>query len=135
MTPTRSLRAAFFSFGTNDLTQMAYGLSRDDAGKFLPLYSKAHYPVDPTESLDIKGVGRLMQICVDDAPQGEPGHQAGHLRRAWGRPDSVKFCFKLGLNYVSCSPKRVPVARLAAAQAAWRRAAEAAGQVTGILPF
>jgi pyruvate,orthophosphate dikinase len=111
--------AAFFSFGTNDLTQMAYGLSRDDAGKFLPLYiEKRIIPVDPTESLDVKGVGRLMQICVEDARRVNPGIKLGICGEHGGDPDSVKFCYKLGLDYVSCSPKRIPVARLAAAQAA-----------------
>ncbi len=111
--------AAFFSFGTNDLTQMAYGLSRDDAGKFLPLYiEKRIIPVDPTESLDVKGVGRLMQICVEDARKVNPGIKLGICGEHGGDPDSVKFCYKLGLDYVSCSPKRIPVARLAAAQAA-----------------
>ncbi|MEI6915617.1 MAG: putative PEP-binding protein, partial [Armatimonadota bacterium] len=111
--------AAFFSFGTNDLTQMAYGLSRDDAGKFLPLYiEKRILAVDPTESIDIKGVGRLMQICVDDARAVKPDIKLGICGEHGGDPDSVKFCNKLGLTYVSCSPKRVPVARLAAAQAA-----------------
>ncbi len=111
--------AAFFSFGTNDLTQMAYGLSRDDAGKFLPLYiEKRIIPVDPTESIDIKGVGRLMEICVEDARKVNPDIKLGICGEHGGDPDSVKFCYKLGLTYVSCSPKRIPVARLAAAQAA-----------------
>ncbi|MCC6484358.1 MAG: pyruvate, phosphate dikinase [Armatimonadetes bacterium] len=110
--------AAFFSFGTNDLTQMAYGISRDDAGKFLPLYiEKQILNVDPTESIDVKGVGRLMEICVEDARKVNPDIKLGICGEHGGDPDSVKFCSKLGLNYVSCSPKRVPVARLSAAQA------------------
>ncbi|OPZ88002.1 MAG: Pyruvate, phosphate dikinase [bacterium ADurb.Bin429] len=111
--------AEFFSFGTNDLTQMAFGLSRDDAAKFLPVYlEKKIIKVDPTESIDVKGVGRLMQICVEDAKKVNPGIKLGICGEHGGEPDSVKFCFAIGLNYVSCSPKRLPVARLAAAQAA-----------------
>lgn len=111
--------AEFFSFGTNDLTQMTYGLSRDDAAKFLPVYlEKKIIMVDPTESIDVKGVGRLMQICVEDAKKVKPGIKLGICGEHGGDPDSVKFCFSIGLNYVSCSPKRLPVARLAAAQAA-----------------
>ena len=111
--------AEFFSFGTNDLTQMTYGLSRDDAAKFLPVYlDKKIIKNDPTETIDIKGVGRLMQICVTEARQVNPNIKLGICGEHGGDPDSVKFCHKLGLNYVSCSPKRLPVARLAAAQAA-----------------
>ncbi len=111
--------ASFFSFGTNDLTQMTYGMSRDDAGPFLmPYIAKEIYKEDPTVSIDITGVGRLMQICVDDARSVNPKIKLGICGEHGGDPDSVKFCNKLGLNYVSCSPKRVPVARLAAAQAA-----------------
>ncbi len=111
--------AEFFSFGTNDLTQMTYGMSRDDAGPFLmPYIAKEIYKEDPTVSIDQTGVGRLMQICVDDARAVNPGIKLGICGEQGGDPDSVKFCAKLGLTYVSCSPKRVPVARLAAAQAA-----------------
>jgi len=111
--------AAFFSFGTNDLTQMTYGMSRDDAGPFLmPYIAKEIYKEDPTVSIDTTGVGRLMQISVDDARSVNPNIKLGICGEHGGDPDSVKFCNKLGLNYVSCSPKRVPVARLAAAQAA-----------------
>jgi len=110
--------AQFFSFGTNDLTQMGYGISRDDAGKFLPLYiDKQIFKNDPTETIDQKGIGRLMQICVDDAKAANPKIKLGICGEHGGEPDSVKFCHKLGLNYVSCSPRRIPVARLAAAQA------------------
>ena len=110
--------AAFFSFGTNDLTQMGYGISRDDAGKFLPLYiEKQIFKNDPTETIDQKGIGRLMQICVEDARKVNPKIKLGICGEHGGEPDSVKFCHRLGLNYVSCSPKRIPVARLAAAQA------------------
>jgi pyruvate,orthophosphate dikinase len=111
--------AEFFSFGTNDLTQMTYGMSRDDAGPFLmPYIAKEIYKEDPTVSIDTTGVGRLMQISVDDARSVNPKIKLGICGEHGGDPDSVKFCNKLGLNYVSCSPKRVPVARLAAAQAA-----------------
>ncbi|RYX82256.1 pyruvate, phosphate dikinase [bacterium] len=111
--------AEFFSFGTNDLTQMTYGMSRDDAGPFLmPYIAKEIYKEDPTVSIDVSGVGRLMQICVDDAKQVNPKIKLGICGEQGGDPDSVKFCNKLGLTYVSCSPKRVPVARLSAAQAA-----------------
>ncbi len=111
--------AEFFSFGTNDLTQMTYGMSRDDAGPFLmPYIAKEIYKEDPTVSIDKTGVGRLMQICVDDARSVNPNIKLGICGEHGGDPDSVKFCNQLGLTYVSCSPKRVPVARLAAAQAA-----------------
>ena len=110
--------ADFFSFGTNDLTQMGYGISRDDAGKFLPVYiEKQIFKTDPTETIDIKGIGRLMSICVEDARKVNPKIKLGICGEHGGDPDSVKFCHKIGLNYVSCSPKRIPVARLAAAQA------------------
>ena len=110
--------AAFFSFGTNDLTQMGYGISRDDAGKFLPLYIKEQiFKNDPTETIDQKGIGRLMKICVDDAKAVNPKIKLGICGEHGGEPESVKFCHKIGLNYVSCSPRRIPVARLAAAQA------------------
>ena len=111
--------ASFFSFGTNDLTQMTFGMSRDDAGPFLMEYIKEDiYKEDPTVSIDQQGVGRLMQISVEDARSVNPNIKLGICGEHGGDPDSVKFCHKLGLNYVSCSPNRVPVARLAAAQAA-----------------
>ncbi|MEI6521148.1 MAG: pyruvate, phosphate dikinase [bacterium] len=111
--------AEFFSFGTNDLTQMTFGLSRDDAAKFLPVYiDKKILKVDPTESIDTVGVGRLMKICVEDAKAVRPNIKLGICGEHGGDPDSVKFCHQIGLTYVSCSPKRIPVARLAAAQAA-----------------
>jgi pyruvate,orthophosphate dikinase len=111
--------ASFFSFGTNDLTQMTFGMSRDDAGSFLPTYIREEiYKEDPTVSIDTTGVGKLMKISVDDARMVNPNIKLGICGEHGGDPDSVKFCHKLGLNYVSCSPKRVPVARLAAAQAA-----------------
>jgi pyruvate,orthophosphate dikinase len=111
--------ASFFSFGTNDLTQMTYGLSRDDAAKFLPIYiEKQIFKADPTETIDRNGVGRLMKICVDDAKQVNPEIKLGICGEHGGDPASIHLCHELGLNYVSCSPLRVPVARLAAAQAA-----------------
>lgn len=111
--------ADFFSFGTNDLTQMGYGISRDDAAKFLPLYiDKQIFKTDPTDTIDQKGIGRLMKICVEDARKANPKIRLGICGEHGGEPDSVKFCHKVGLNYVSCSPKRIPVAKLAAAQAA-----------------
>jgi pyruvate, orthophosphate dikinase len=111
--------AAFFSFGTNDLTQMTYGISRDDAAKFLPLYiQKGILKADPTETIDRNGVGRLMKICVDDAKQVNPRIKLGICGEHGGDPASIHLCHELGLDYVSCSPLRIPVARLAAAQAA-----------------
>ncbi|MBI3920832.1 MAG: pyruvate, phosphate dikinase [Armatimonadetes bacterium] len=110
--------AAFFSFGTNDLTQLTYGISRDDAGRFLPIYiDKKILPEDPTESIDRSGVGKLMKICVDDARAVNPKIKLGICGEHGGDPRSVVFCHQIGLDYVSCSPRRVPVARLAAAQA------------------
>ncbi|MHB0998776.1 MAG: pyruvate, phosphate dikinase [Armatimonadota bacterium] len=111
--------AEFFSFGTNDLTQMGYGISRDDAGRFLPVYiDKQIFKTDPTETIDQKGIGRLMTICVEDAKAVNPKIKLGICGEHGGDPDSVKFCHRIGLTYVSCSPKRIPVARLSAAQAA-----------------
>ena len=114
-----AMEASFFSFGTNDLTQMTYGLSRDDAGKFLPIYiEKGIFQADPTETIDRNGVGRLMKICVDDARAVKPDIKLGICGEHGGDPASVQLCHEIGLDYVSCSPLRVPVARLAAAQAA-----------------
>ena len=111
--------AQFFSFGTNDLTQMTFGFSRDDAeGKFLNKYVEEKIlPRNPFESLDQVGVGQLMQIALDKALKVRPDLKRGICGEHGGDPDSVKFCHKIGLNYVSCSPFRVPQARLAAAQA------------------
>ncbi len=111
--------ASFFSFGTNDLTQMTYGISRDDAGKFMKLYlDEKIFPGDPTESIDRAGVGKLMRMCVDDARAVKPDLKVGICGEHGGDPNSVEFCHQIGLDYVSCSPKRVPIARFAAAQAA-----------------
>ncbi len=112
-------QAEFFSFGTNDLTQMAMGFSRDDAGKFLPSYLKdGMYERDPFESIDQKGVGLLVQMAVEKGRKARPGIKLGVCGEHGGDPLSVEFFHRTGLDYVSCSPFRVPIARLAAAQAA-----------------
>ena len=111
--------AEFFSFGTNDLTQTALGISRDDMGAFLMPYTEAEvFKKNPFATLDSTGVGQLMEIAVAKGRSTRPNIKLGICGEHGGDPDSVKFCHKLGLNYVSCSPYRVPVARLAAAQAA-----------------
>jgi pyruvate,orthophosphate dikinase len=129
--------AEFFSFGTNDLTQMTYAFSRDDAeGKFLMAYREGFdsgetdaqgLPVkikiletNPFETLDQVGVGRLVEMCVKEGRAAKPGLEVGICGEHGGDPDSIDFCHRVGLDYVSCSPYRVPVARLAAAQAALR---------------
>jgi pyruvate, orthophosphate dikinase len=111
--------AEFFSFGTNDLTQTALGISRDDMGSFLmPYVENEVFKKNPFATLDQVGVGQLMKIAVEKGNQSRPGIKLGICGEHGGDPDSVKFCHRIGLNYVSCSPYRVPVARLAAAQAA-----------------
>jgi pyruvate,orthophosphate dikinase len=111
--------ADFFSFGTNDLTQTTFGLSRDDAGKFLPLYiEKGIFPKDPFVSIDPDGVGALVRIAAEKGRQAKPDIKLGICGEHGGDPASISFCESVGLDYVSCSPYRVPVARLAAAQAA-----------------
>jgi pyruvate,orthophosphate dikinase len=111
--------AEFFSFGTNDLTQMALGMSRDDSGSFLPAYQEAEIVKrNPFATIDQTGVGQLMRIAIEKGRKTRPNIKLGICGEHGGDPDSVKFCHKLGLTYVSCSPYRVPVARLAAAQAA-----------------
>ncbi len=110
--------ADFFCFGTNDLTQMTYGFSRDDAGKFLNAYYDAKiFENDPFAKLDQVGVGKLMKMAIDLGKPVNPNLHIGICGEHGGDPESVKFCHKIGLNYVSCSPFRVPIARLAAAQA------------------
>jgi pyruvate,orthophosphate dikinase len=110
--------AEFFSFGTNDLTQMTFGFSRDDAGKFLEdYYNKKIYESDPFARVDQKGVGRLIEMAVKLGRQTRPDIKLGICGEHGGDPSSVEFCHRIGLNYVSCSPFRVPIARLAAAQA------------------
>jgi pyruvate,orthophosphate dikinase len=111
--------AQFFSFGTNDLTQTTLGLSRDDAGRFLPSYiERGIYAADPFQTLDQRGVGKLVRIAVTDGRAVRPDLKVGICGEHGGDPQSIRFCHDLGLDYVSCSPYRVPVARLAAAQAA-----------------
>jgi pyruvate, orthophosphate dikinase len=112
--------AEFFSFGTNDLTQMTFGVSRDDAGKFLPLYTGVLdiWPADPFAVLDQEGVGQLVEMGVEKGRRSRPSLKVGICGEHGGEPSSVKFCHRVGMDYVSCSPFRIPVARLAAAQAA-----------------
>ena len=113
--------ADFFSFGTNDLTQMAFGYSRDDISSFLPDYlTQGVLPVDPFVSIDQTGVGQLIQIGVEKGRQVKSKLKIGICGEHGGDPDSIDFCHRTKLDYVSCSPFRVPVARLAAAQAALR---------------
>jgi pyruvate, orthophosphate dikinase len=111
--------AEFFSFGTNDLTQMTYGISRDDSGKFLDDYvNRGIYKKDPFQELDPVGVGELMRIAIERGRKANRMLKIGICGEHGGDPASVKLCARLGLDYVSCSPFRIPVARLAAAQAA-----------------
>ena len=111
--------AEFFSFGTNDLTQMSFGFSRDDIGGFLGDYlEKEILPVDPFQSIDIDGVGELIKIGIERGRKTKPNLKIGICGEHGGEPASVDFCCKAGMNYVSCSPFRVPIARLAAAQSA-----------------
>jgi pyruvate,orthophosphate dikinase len=124
--PRASLRAGeiarsaeFFSFGTNDLTQTTYGISRDDAASFLGTYvTRGVLPIDPFVSIDREGVGELMQVGVERGRKTRPKLKVGICGEHGGDPASVAFCHEIGLDYVSCSPFRVPIARLAAAQAA-----------------
>jgi pyruvate,orthophosphate dikinase len=133
--------AEFFSFGTNDLTQTGLGMSRDDYGSFIKVYMDPpkiknaegeEVPApeilkkDPFQVIDFDGIGGLMQLGVERGRQARKGLKIGICGEHGGEPDSVKFCYKIGLNYVSCSPFRVPIARLAAAQAALEAAKEAA---------
>ena len=111
--------AEFFSFGTNDLTQMTFGFSRDDAGKFLDAYyANQIYEQDPFARIDRKGVGKLVDIACNLGRMTRPDIKLGICGEHGGDPSSVEFCHEVGLTYVSCSPFRVPIARLAAAQAA-----------------
>jgi pyruvate,orthophosphate dikinase len=109
----------FFSFGTNDLTQTAFGFSRDDIGKFLGLYEERKLlPANPFVTIDRPGTGRLMRIAVEEGREANPQLHLGICGEHGGDPDSVAFCHEIGLDYVSCSPFRVETARLAAGQAA-----------------
>src|SRR5690606_12573741 len=120
--------AQFFSFGTNDLTQPVYGISRDDAGTFLPHYLQERIlPADPFQILDREGVGWFVEYGVREGRRGRPDLKIGICGEHGGDPKSIEFFFGLGLDYVSCSPFRVPVARLAAAQAALRASRSAPG--------
>ena len=111
--------AEFFCFGTNDLTQMTFGFSRDDAGKFLGgYYDQKIFESDPFAKLDQDGVGKLMKMAVTLGKSVNPALHCGICGEHGGDPTSVEFCHQIGLDYVSCSPFRVPIARLAAAQAA-----------------
>lgn len=111
--------AEFFSYGTNDLTQMGFGFSRDDIGSFLPDYINAKIlPIDPFQSIDQEGIGELIKIGIERGRTTRPNLKVGICGEHGGEPESVKFCHRVGMNYVSCSPFRVPIARLAAAQAA-----------------
>ncbi|MGM0573804.1 MAG: putative PEP-binding protein, partial [Bacteroidota bacterium] len=113
--------AEFFSFGTNDLTQMTFGYSRDDAGRFLPIYlEKGLLANDPFQVLDQEGVGQLVEMGVERGRKGRPDLKIGICGEHGGEPSSVEFCHRVGMDYVSCSPFRVPIARLAAAQAVVR---------------
>ena len=124
-TPRAALRAAeiapycaFLSFGTNDLTQMTYGLSRDDAGRFMSTYvNQGVFPEDPFHILDVEGVGELLQLGAERGRAAEPRITLSICGEHGGNPESIAFCRQAGFDYVSCSPFRVPIARLAAAQA------------------
>jgi pyruvate,orthophosphate dikinase len=119
--------AEFFSFGTNDLTQTTLGISRDDAGKFLGAYVEAGiFPKDPFQSIDVPGAGALVEMAKDRGRAARPGIKLGICGEHGGDPTSIHFFGKVGLDYVSCSPFRVPIARLAAAQAALVNVANAA---------
>jgi pyruvate,orthophosphate dikinase len=125
-TPRAALRAdeiaqhaSFLSFGTNDLTQMTYGLSRDDAGRFMSSYvSQEVFPEDPFHTLDVEGVGELLEIGAQRGRKAREDITLSICGEHGGNPESIAFCRKAGFDYVSCSPFRVPVARLAAAQLA-----------------
>jgi pyruvate,orthophosphate dikinase len=111
--------AQFFSFGTNDMTQMGFGFSRDDIGSFLPDYlKKGILPRDPFQSLDRAGIGEIIKIGIQKGRKTNKHLEVGICGEHGGDPDSIAFCHQVGMDYVSCSPFRVPIARLAAAQAA-----------------
>jgi pyruvate,orthophosphate dikinase len=110
--------ADFFSFGTNDLTQMGFGFSRDDIGGFLPDYlEQGILPADPFQTIDQEGIGELIRIGIERGRSAKPNLKIGICGEHGGDPASVEFCYRVGMNYVSCSPFRVPIAILASAQA------------------
>ncbi len=114
--------AEFFSFGTNDMTQMGFGFSRDDIGGFLPEYiNKGILPEDPFQSIDQEGIGQLIKIGIERGRKGRKGLEIGICGEHGGEPKSVEFCHNVGMDYVSCSPFRVPIANLAAAQAVLKK--------------
>jgi pyruvate,orthophosphate dikinase len=116
--------AQFFSFGTNDMTQMSFGFSRDDTGSFLPDYlKKGLLPEDPFQSIDQKGVGEIIKLGIAKGRSARKDLEVGICGEHGGDAESVEFCHRVGMDYVSCSPFRVPIARLAAAQAAIRESA------------
>jgi pyruvate,orthophosphate dikinase len=120
--------AEFFSFGTNDLTQTTYGFSRDDIGSFLPYYLQHKLlESDPFQSIDVEGVGSLVRTATEKGRRARAGLKVGICGEHGGDPASVEFFHKVGLDYVSCSPFRIPIARLAAAQAALKERQEAKG--------
>ena len=122
--------AEFFSFGTNDLTQMGFGFSRDDIGKFLSMYEQRRLvPANPFVTIDRPGIGRLMRMATEEGRAAHKDLHVGICGEHGGDPASVAFCHEIGLDYVSCSPFRVETARLAAAQAALRDRPTGSGQV------
>jgi pyruvate, orthophosphate dikinase len=130
-----AVEADFFSFGTNDLTQTTLGLSRDDAGAFLPHYvEEGILPADPFQSLDVDGVGRLIEMGTRLGRETRPELKVGVCGEHGGDPASIEFFHRLGLDYVSCSPYRVPIARLAAAHSARRAAADSQRAAAGAKP-
>jgi pyruvate,orthophosphate dikinase len=113
--------AEFFSFGTNDMTQMGFGFSRDDIGSFLPDYiKKGILPGDPFQSIDQEGIGELIEIGIERGRKTNKNLEVGICGEHGGEPNSIEFCHRVKMDYVSCSPFRVPIARLAAAQAVLR---------------
>ena len=119
---------SFLSFGTNDLTQMTYGLSRDDAGRFMTTYvQQGVFPEDPFHRLDVEGVGELLELGAARGRETSPDLKLSICGEHGGDPESIAFCRAIGFDYVSCSPFRVPVARLAAAHLALRDQAEMGG--------
>ena len=125
----------FFSFGTNDLTQMGFGFSRDDIGSFLPHYlEKKILPADPFQTIDQEGIGELIKMGITKGRSVKPNLKIGICGEHGGEPESVKFCHRVGMSYVSCSPYRVPLAKLAAAQEAVADLAKKAGQARAQAP-